>query len=60
MDMNKMDRIQIDDLQAAARGLRRCASSAAPGLREAIDAGMPDIDKAVGQLQPRRLLPAAP
>ena len=46
MDMNKMDRIRIDDLQLQpevfADRLKRRA-----GLREAIDAGMPAIDKAV-------------
>ena len=46
MDMNKMDRIRIDDLQLQpevfADRLKRRAR-----LREAIDAGMPAIDKAV-------------
>ncbi|MGO9110011.1 MAG: DUF1501 domain-containing protein, partial [Thermoguttaceae bacterium] len=46
MDMNKMDRIRIDDLQLQpevfADRLKRRAT-----LREAIDAGMPAIDKAV-------------
>ena len=46
MDMNKMDRIRIDDLQLQpevfADRLKRRAK-----LRDAIDAGMPDIDKAV-------------
>src|SRR5208283_1544560 len=46
MDMNKMDRIRIDDLQLQpevfADRLRRRGR-----LREAIDAGMPAIDKAV-------------
>ncbi len=46
MDMNKMDRIKIDDLQLQpevfADRLERRAK-----LREAIDAGMPAIDKAV-------------
>ena len=46
MDMNKMDRIRIDDLQSAARGLRRPAQAAGQAPR-AIDAGMPAIDKAV-------------
>ena len=57
MDMAKMDRIKIDDLQLrpevfAARLERRAK------LREAIDAGMPAIDKAVGPLQSRRILRA--
>jgi len=46
MDMDKMDRIRIDDLQLQpevfADRLKRRA-----GLRAAIDAGMPAIDKAV-------------
>jgi len=46
MDMNKLDRIRIDDLQLQpevfADRLKRRAR-----LREAIDAGMPAIDKAV-------------
>jgi len=46
MDMNKMDRIRIDDLQLQpevfADRLKRRAR-----LRELIDAGMPAIDKAV-------------
>jgi uncharacterized protein (DUF1501 family) len=46
MDMNKLDHIHIDDLQLQpevfADRLRRRAK-----LREAIDAGMPTIDKAV-------------
>jgi len=46
MDMNKMDRIKIDDLQLQpdvfAERLRRRAR-----LRELINAGMPAIDKAV-------------
>ena len=46
MDMTKMDRIRIDDLQLQpevfADRLKRRAK-----LREAIDAGMPAIDKAV-------------
>ena len=46
MDMNKMDRIRIDDLQLQpevfAERLKRRAR-----LREVIDAGMPAIDKAV-------------
>ena len=46
MDMSKMDRIRIDDLQLQpevfADRLKRRAR-----LREAIDAGMPAIDKAV-------------
>ncbi len=46
MDMNKMDRIRIDDLQLQpevfADRLKRRAR-----LRDAIDAGMPGIDKAV-------------
>ena len=46
MDMTKMDRIRVDDLQLrpevfAVRLERRAR------LRDAIDAGMPDIDKAV-------------
>jgi hypothetical protein len=46
MDMNKMDQIKIDDLQLRpevfAERLKRRAR-----LRDAIDAGMPAIDKAV-------------
>ncbi|NUQ63726.1 MAG: DUF1501 domain-containing protein [Pirellulales bacterium] len=46
MDMNKMDRIQVDDLQLRpevfADRLKRRAK-----LRDAINAGMPAIDKAV-------------
>ena len=50
MDMSKMDHIKIDDLQLRpevfATRLERRAR-----LREAIDAGMPDIDKAVGDFK---------
>jgi len=46
MDMNKMDRVQVDDLklppEVFALRLERRAR-----LREAIEASMPDIDKAV-------------
>lgn len=48
MDMKKMDRIRVDDLQLRpevfARRLERRAR-----LRDAIDAGMPDIEKAVAE-----------
>ena len=48
MDMNKMDRIKIDDLQLRpevfALRLERRAR-----LRDTIDAGMPDIEKAVAK-----------
>ena len=49
MDMNKMDRIKIDDLQAPRRRCRRCGWSAAAKLRDVIDEGMPDIEKATAK-----------
>src|SRR5262249_20364680 len=46
MDMNKMDRIRVEDLklrpEVFASRLERRAS-----LRQVIDAGMPEIDKAI-------------
>ena len=68
MDMDKMDRIKVDDLQLRpevfALRLQRRAK-----LRDAINAGMPDIDKAVSDyklneyydraLEPDRLRPGS-
>ena len=53
MDMAKMDRIKVDDLQAAARGLRGPARTPRQAARRRSTQGMPDIDKAVGQVRPR-------
>ena len=49
MDMTKMDRIKVDDLQAAAGGLRRRGWSAAPRCATRSTHGMPEIDKAVAK-----------
>ena len=60
MDMNKMDRIKVDDLQAAAGGLRSRLERRRAKLRDAINEGMPEIDKAVAKLRPRRVLRQGP
>ena len=59
MDMAKMDRIKVDDLQLrpevfAVRLERRAK------LRDAIDAGMPEIDKAVAEYNLERVLRPGP
>ena len=59
MDMNKMDRIRIDDLQLQPRGLRRPARAAgqAPRGDRRRDAGH---RQGRGLVQARRVLPAGP
>ena len=49
MDMNKMDRINIDDLKLRPRRIRHFVWSVSAELRELINAGMPDIDRAVAK-----------
>ncbi len=49
MDMNKMDRIKVDDLQLAARSVRRRGCSAGPGCANKSTPTMPEIDKAVAE-----------
>ncbi len=55
LDMNKMDKIKVDDLkllpEVFAVRLERRAK-----LRDAINAGMPQIDKGSCRLQPERIL----
>ena len=59
MDMNKMDRIRIDDLrlrpEVFASRLERRAR-----LRDTLNAGMPEIDAAVARLQPEQPTTTAP
>ena len=47
MDMNKMDRIKVDDLQVAAARYSPRGWSAGPTCATSINAGMPELDKAV-------------
>jgi hypothetical protein len=48
MDMNKMDRIKVDDLQLRPEVFTMRLERRAK-LRQAIDAGMPEIEKAVSE-----------
>ena len=49
MDMTKMDRIKIDDLQAPRTRCRRRAWNAGPSCANVINEGMPDLEKATAK-----------
>ena len=60
MDMAKMDRIKIDDLQAARRSVRRPARTPRHASATSINEGMPELEKATAQVRPRRVLRQGP